>query len=130
MYVRDTKSGKVRAVIGETYMLSQDEELWEMQLPADIEKLLHKDKETKTSEKTRNKSQIVQYRVPHNGAVQIYDYKKKKSRLIFGPELVMLNPDEQFNMISFSFLYTIVFLIIVCNCRNFFVKILKFLRII
>jgi major vault protein len=27
IYIRDTKSGKVRAVIGKTYMLNQDEEL-------------------------------------------------------------------------------------------------------
>ncbi len=108
VYVRDTKSGKVRAIIGETYMLNQDEELWEKQLPADIERLLVKDaladrnarsdpaKETKT----RNKYSVITYRVPHNGAVQIYDYKEKRSRVIFGPELVMLGPDEQFTLIK------------------------------
>ena len=42
IYIKDTKSGKVRAIIGETYMLNQDEELWEKLLPADIEKLLLK----------------------------------------------------------------------------------------
>ncbi len=111
IYVRDIKSGKIRAVIGETYMLNQDEELWEKQLPIDVEKLLLKDAladrnvkndKDKTPEKTRNKSQVVSYRVPHNGAVQIYDYKEKKSRVIFGPELVMLGPDEQFTLISIS----------------------------
>jgi len=110
IYVRDIKSGKIRAVIGETYMLNQDEELWEKQLPEEIERLLLKDaladrmvragKETQP--KTRNKSQVISYRVPHNGAVQIYDYKEKKSRVIFGPELVMLGPDEQFTLISIS----------------------------
>jgi len=100
-------------------------------LPADIENILLQDTINGRSDtRTRNKSNVVQYRVPHNGAVQIYDYKEKKSRVVFGPELVILNPDEQFNMISFSFLYTIVFLIIVNNCRNFLVKILKILRII
>jgi major vault protein len=39
IYVRDIKTGKVRTVIGQTYMLNQDEELWEKQLPVDIEKL-------------------------------------------------------------------------------------------
>lgn len=38
---------------------------------------------------------MIAFRVPHNGAVQIYDYKLKKSRVIFGPDLVMLGPDEQ-----------------------------------
>ena len=33
---------------------------------------------------------------------QIYDYKEKKSRIIFGPELVMLGPDEQFTRLSLS----------------------------
>jgi len=40
--------------------------------------------------------------VPHNAAVQIYDYKKKVSRVVFGPDLVMLEPDEQFSIISLS----------------------------
>jgi major vault protein len=40
--------------------------------------------------------------VPHNSAVQIYDYNKKKSRVVFGPALVMLDPDEQFTVLSLS----------------------------
>jgi major vault protein len=111
IYVRDIKSGKIRAVIGETYMLNQDEELWSKELAPEIERLLLKDAladrnagsdKSKTADKTRNKSQVVTYRVPHNAAVQIYDYKEKKSRVIFGPELVMLGPDEQFTLISIS----------------------------
>jgi major vault protein len=34
--------------------------------------------------------------------VQIYDYNKKKSRVVFGPALVMLDPDEQFTVLSLS----------------------------
>ncbi|CAF0779422.1 unnamed protein product [Rotaria sordida] len=33
IYVRDLKTGRVRAIIGNTYMLTQDEELWEKELP-------------------------------------------------------------------------------------------------
>jgi len=44
----------------------------------------------------------VTYRAPHNSAVQIYDYKEKKSRVVFGPELVMLGPDEHFTVLSLS----------------------------
>ena len=40
IYVRDIKSGKVRAVCGQTYMLNQDEELWEKILPPAVEDLL------------------------------------------------------------------------------------------
>jgi len=34
--------------------------------------------------------------------VQIYDYKDKKSRVVFGPDLVMLGPDEHFTILSLS----------------------------
>ncbi|CAF1039794.1 unnamed protein product [Brachionus calyciflorus] len=111
IYVRDIKSGKVRAIVGQTYMLNQDEELWEKVLPDTIEKLLYKNPllDSSFSEKIekepvplRNKSRVVTYRVPHNGAVQIYDYKEKKARVILGPDLVMLGPDEQFTLISLS----------------------------
>ena len=46
--------------------------------------------------------QVVTFRVPHNAAVQIYDYKIKTARVVFGPELVMLGPDEQFTQLSLS----------------------------
>lgn len=50
----------------------------------------------------RDKFSVVSYRVPHNAAVQIYDYKQKKSRVEFGPDLVMLQPDEMFTLLSLS----------------------------
>ena len=40
VYVRDLTSGQVRAVIGKTYMLKANEELWEKELPAEVEGLL------------------------------------------------------------------------------------------
>jgi len=125
IYVRDIKTGRVRAVIGETYMLTQDEELWQKELPKQVEDLLTRDAlverniptRNQTSDKTqaattttsskpnvtkRDKSKLVTYRVPHNACVQIYDYKSKKARIVFGPELVMLGPDEHFTLISLS----------------------------
>ncbi|CAF1639456.1 unnamed protein product [Adineta ricciae] len=125
IYVRDIKTGRVRSVIGETYMLTQDEELWQKELPKQVEDLLTRDaladrniptrsqtsdknqsqQQTTVSKSTgtkRDKSKVVTYRVPHNACVQIYDYKAKKARIIFGPELVMLGPDEQFTLISLS----------------------------
>ena len=89
IYIRDIKSGKIRAVIGETYMLNQDEELWEKTLPVEVERLLTKDaladrtvhnKVESKEVKSRIKYQVVSYRVPHNSAIQIYDYKEKKAR--------------------------------------------------
>lgn len=108
IYVRDIKTGQVRAVIGQTYMLNQDEELWNKVLPDEIEHLLTKDASASRNARgtgakgERVKSQVVTYKVPHNGAVQIYDYKLKKSRVVFGPELVMLGPEEQFTLLSIS----------------------------
>lgn len=94
IYVRDVRSGSVRAVVGESYMLNANEELWEKDLPDIVEHLL--------GGGNRNKSQVVTYRAPHNSCVQIYDYKEKKSRIAFGPALVMLGPDEHFTVLSLS----------------------------
>ena len=40
--------------------------------------------------------------VPHNAAVQLYDYKSKVARVVFGPDLVLLEPDEQFTVLALS----------------------------
>jgi len=101
IYVRDIKTGKVRSITGESYMLKPNEELWKKELPKVVEELLSKDR-TDEEQKERDKTRVVTYRAPHNSAVQIYDYKEKKSRVIFGPELIMLGPDEQFTVISLS----------------------------
>ncbi|KAM4530459.1 major vault protein isoform 1-T3 [Odontesthes bonariensis] len=111
IYVRDIKTGKVRAVIGQTYMLTQDEELWAKELPSNVEALLTSlidplaDRSTRHSGgngQPRDKTRVVTYRVPHNAAVQVYDYREKKARVVFGPEMVMLGPDEQFTVLSLS----------------------------
>jgi major vault protein len=101
IYVRDIKTGKVRMITGESYMLKPNEELWKKELPKVVEELLSKDR-TDEEQKERDKTRVVTYRAPHNSAVQIYDYKEKKSRVVFGPELIMLGPDEQFTIISLS----------------------------
>ncbi|KAM7387590.1 hypothetical protein PAMA_009960 [Pampus argenteus] len=111
IYVRDIKTGKVRAVIGHTYMLTQDEELWQKELPANVEALLsspldpladRSDRTRVAVDRPRDKTKVVSYRVPHNAAVQVYDYREKKARVVFGPEMVMLGPDEQFTVLSLS----------------------------
>ena len=89
VYVRNIKTGQVRAVVGCTYMLDQDEELWAKVLPPVVEDLLASGKDPLTDRsdrrateksKGRDKTKVVVYRVPHNAAVQIYDYKDKKAR--------------------------------------------------
>jgi len=93
IYVRDTKSGHVRAVIGETYMLSPTEILWEKDLPEEVDRLLGG---------KRIKTRVVTYQVAENCAVQVFDYKKKTVRHIFGPDMIMLMPDEQFSVVRLT----------------------------
>jgi major vault protein len=109
IYVRDTRSGKVRSVSGQSYMLEPYEELWAKELPSSVEQLLASDFDpladrsgTPQRSAARDKTKVVTFRVPHNAAVQIYDYKEKKARIVFGPELVLLGPDEQFTQLSLS----------------------------
>merc|ERR1712137_372524 len=85
VYVRDITTGKVRSCIGKSYMLKPNEELWSKALPDVVEDLLFRETGVK-----RDPSRVVSLRVPRNSAVQIYDYINKKSRTIFGPELVVV----------------------------------------
>ncbi len=82
---------QVRAVIGQTYMLTHDEELWEKELPANVETLLSQSRDplADRSDRGRNlvqderdKTRVVSYRVPHNAALQVYDYREKKARYV------------------------------------------------
>jgi len=106
IYVRDISTGKVRSLIGQSYMLRPNEELWAKELPKSVEDLLKKstsrDQNEGFSDQERDPTRAISYRVPHNAAVQIYDYKQKKARVIFGPELVMLGPEEQFTVLNLS----------------------------
>jgi major vault protein len=82
--------------------LKPNEELWKKDLPKIVEELLAKEKASEDGGSERDRTKVVTFRAPHNSAVQIYDYKEKKSRVVFGPELVMLGPDEHFTVISLS----------------------------
>lgn len=122
IYVRDRITGKVRSVVGSTYMLTHNEELWEKTLPAAVEELLRSTKDPLADRSVAanrgrlvrggdagesqpskfDPTRVVSYRVPHNAVAQIYDYKRKRARFAFGPELVMLDPDEEFTVLSLS----------------------------
>jgi len=107
VYIRDKQTGKVRTVTGQTYMLKPHEEKWDKELPPVVEELLQQTgyrgpNVSREKAVTRQKFKVITYRVPHNAAVQLYDYKMNKSRVVFGPELVMLQPDEQFSIMSLS----------------------------
>jgi len=109
--VRNMNTGEVNPIIGKCYMLKPHEELWEKQLPDDVESLLDVDAlsertsgvtDLKQPTAKRDKTRVVSYRVPSNSAVQIFDYKKKSNRVSFGPDLVLLGPNEVFTVLSLS----------------------------
>jgi len=121
IYVRNIQTGEVRMETGNTYLLEAHEELWEKDLPELVEYLVAVQKIglpnlTPTFDKSgkpvysctelkgykRDKTRVVTYRVPHNYAVQLYDFKLKNGRVIFGPSLLMLGPYEQFTLLSLS----------------------------
>lgn len=56
----------------------------------------------KNVERRTKKFLAVTYKAPHNSAVQLFDYKNKQSRIVFGPELIMLEPYEEFSLITLS----------------------------
>ena len=90
----------------------------EKELPSEVEELLEKqalgqvfvapdeyrddDESASLVDGGRDKTRVVNFRVPHNAAVQIYDFKSKSCRCVFGPNLVQLLPDEQFTTLSLS----------------------------
>lgn len=77
-------------------MLNHDEELWSKELPPAVELLItaskdpladRGDRRATDAPKARDKTRVITFRVPHNAAVQIYDYKEKKARLEIPSEL-------------------------------------------
>jgi major vault protein len=102
IYIRDIKTGRVREHVGSSYMLTSSEELWAKELPAVVEELLAKEISGAGKGKQRDQTRVVVYKAPHNTCVQIYDYKEKTARIVWGPDLVMLRPDEQFTVLSLS----------------------------
>lgn len=119
IYVRDVQTGELKLVSGPmAYMLSPYEKLWEKELPPVVEELITKKidpvanrhrhfttinpSESSEVASNRDKTKAVVYHVPQNAAVQIHDYKDRTARTVFGPDLVMLGPDEAFTVLSLS----------------------------
>ena len=78
IYIRNNTTGSVNSVTGKTYMLAADEELARKDIPDVVVELLRAQGGV-TNIKPHS---VVTFRVPYNSAVQIYDYKLKKSRVI------------------------------------------------
>jgi len=98
IYIRNVKTGRLFKHMGSSYFLSPDEELWEKQLPENIETIYRRDQNIKS----RNKSRIVSYSCPFNCIMQIYNLKTKTNRIIFGPDLAVLDPEEEFTIMHLS----------------------------
>ena len=122
IYIRDLNTGEIKIITGQTYLLSANEELWSKELNELTEKLIYgqysgtsyavsevdekgglvyntleKDKSYK-----REKHRVVTFRAPQNSAVQVFDYKLLKCRVVFGPELIKLGPHEDFTIVNLS----------------------------
>ncbi|KAL3864069.1 hypothetical protein ACJMK2_005775 [Sinanodonta woodiana] len=119
IYVQDIQKGTVRLVMGpQSYMLAAYEELWEKELSDITEILLRQGGGHGTGDirkmayfeqsidpqilKGRDKTRMVTYRCPGNTAVQVNNYLEKTSRVVFGPDLVILDPHEDFTILSLS----------------------------
>eukprot|EP00794_Sanderia_malayensis_P005339 gene5339-6009_t len=120
IYVQDTKTGEVRMEMGpQSYLLHENECLWKKELPkivdemlrnggcageGDIRKLAFFESsiDPEIAQGRRNKTRIVKYRCPPNSAVQVYNHRNQTSRVIFGPDLAVLGPHENFNVLSLS----------------------------
>jgi major vault protein len=123
LYIRDTQTGELKLVKGpQAYMLSPYEELWEKELPPVVENIITQKIDPMSergaqgsdwgdqpaqrmglgTQAKRDKTRAVVFHVPQNAAVQIHDYKQRTARTVFGPDLVMLGPDEAFTVLSLS----------------------------
>ncbi|VDI74248.1 Hypothetical predicted protein [Mytilus galloprovincialis] len=117
IYIQNKKTGKVRAIMGpKSYMLTAHEELWEKKLDSNIETLLKQGGGDGSGDirkiayfeqsidpqmlKGRDKTRVKTYRCQGNTAV--YNYLEKTARVVFGPDLVILGPHENFNVLSLS----------------------------
>lgn len=106
IYVRDLKTGRVRTVKGASYMLKENEVLWEKTLSPVVEDLIMleatREKNKPAAQEKRDKTKMVCHRVPHSFAVQIYNFENNQSRVVYGPQLAMLEPNETFTELCFS----------------------------
>lgn len=121
VYVRNKSNGEVRLEKGkQTFILKPHEELWEKELNQDLETLIAYNQSgaqfipatVKDGKRVyeynmpknyhRVKTNVVKFKAPHNSAVQIFDYKTKSKKVIYGPEMVMLEPYEELTVLRLS----------------------------
>lgn len=87
IYVRNLETGDVRIVKDQTYMLTSQEILAEKVFEDRLEKLID-------PTGSRDKTRAVTIVLEHNEAIHIYKEKDNSSRVVLGPNVVMLEFDE------------------------------------
>lgn len=107
IYVRDIHTGLLKMVSNCSYLLEAHEELYEKIISNELEMMIqnegsfHVDHPLKNL-KSRDKYRVITFTVPHNAVTQVFDYKMKQNKIIFGPALVKLNPYEEFTVLELS----------------------------
>jgi major vault protein len=113
LYVRNTVTGVVRCIPGPcSYLLAAEEELWEKPLSAQVERHLaqlvsHSAYIELEGDKSNTvlhgqTDRAVSYSIPHRSVTQLFNYKTQVTRIVFGPDRVLLEPDEAFTVVSLS----------------------------
>ncbi|KFU88831.1 Major vault protein, partial [Chaetura pelagica] len=108
---------QVRVVTGQTYMLTESEELWEKDLPPGVEALLAEARgdphrvdmglqgssSPHVGPPQRDRTRAVTYQVPHNAAVQVYDYRERRARLeMLTGNSIVVNPSDYYLLLIFQ----------------------------
>mmetsp|Transcript_39558 Transcript_39558/g.62554 ORF Transcript_39558/g.62554 Transcript_39558/m.62554 type:complete len:830 (-) Transcript_39558:66-2555(-) len=118
VYVHDWKTGEIRMEMGvQSFMLQPHEDLWEKHLTEEVElllksgggigskdirKLQYFSDNAMHSSEPRDPTRVVSFKSPGGTAVQVVDMKSKASRVVFGPDLVILRPFEEFTIMRYS----------------------------
>ncbi len=118
IYARNIQTGELSLIRGpQAYLLSPYQELWEKEIPSTVEEILMKKIDPLADRgryrgghgspyagpaNQRDKTRAVVFQVPQNGAVQVHNYKERTARVVFGPDLVMLGPEEEVTVLSLS----------------------------
>ncbi|GET93255.1 hypothetical protein, conserved [Leishmania tarentolae] len=113
LYVRNSVTGVVRCIPGPcSYLLTAEEEVWEKPLSAQVERHLAqlvshtahielgRDKERKMLDGQTERA--VSYHIPYRSVTQLHNYKTQMTRIVFGPDRVLLEPDEAITVVSLS----------------------------
>eukprot|EP00008_Paramoeba_atlantica_P014240 CAMPEP_0201488730 /NCGR_PEP_ID=MMETSP0151_2-20130828/19345_1 /ASSEMBLY_ACC=CAM_ASM_000257 /TAXON_ID=200890 /ORGANISM="Paramoeba atlantica, Strain 621/1 / CCAP 1560/9" /LENGTH=798 /DNA_ID=CAMNT_0047874083 /DNA_START=168 /DNA_END=2564 /DNA_ORIENTATION=- len=118
IYVKDWSTGKIRIEKGvQSYMIKAHECLWEKPIAtetlelirngggvgaSDIRKLQYFSDNALPASTVIDPTRVISFRAPGGTAVQVVDMKSRETRVVFGPDLVLLEPFEEFTILRYS----------------------------